>query len=199
MSDGFIYWYRQGWGASHAQQIIEALEGAGFLLGNPGNDLITLITNGPDSWGEQMPVARQELIESARLVASDEVNFQLWLNADIDVFTRIRRGKSGSAVLEFGLDGLTVAERERAIGAVARVLRDDLDHCVGFIVDRRGVTEEEDWDAVVWRRAPLTCGWPDSLGVRSENVAAHIQLAQAEGYPEPPLTFFGQRLSELAG
>ncbi|QLH24266.1 hypothetical protein [Streptomyces sp. Rer75] len=197
MSDGFIYWYRQGWGTSDARETIEALEGAGFLLGNPGNGLITLVTNGPDSWGEQMPVARQELIESAGLVAADEVNFQLWLNADTDVFTRIRRGESRSAVLEFGLDGLTVAEREWAIGAVARVLRGDLDHCVGFVVDRRGVTEEEDWDSVVWRRAPLTCGWPDILGVRSESVAAHIQLAQAEGYAEPPLTFFGQRFGEL--
>ncbi|MDW6059736.1 hypothetical protein SAZ11_19225 [Streptomyces sp. FXJ1.4098] len=197
MSDGFVYFYRRQWGATHAGEVIGALEGGGLQLGNPRTGLITLIESGPESWGEQVPATRELLIESAGLLAAGEVNFQFWLNGESDVFTRIRPLKGG-AVLEFGLDGLTAPEQKHVIGAVVRSLCGDRDRCVGFVVDRRGATEEADWDSIVLRGAPLQHGWPDTLGVRPEIAATHVQLAQAEGRVEPPLVIFGQRFGDEA-
>ncbi|MEU5638572.1 hypothetical protein [Streptomyces milbemycinicus] len=195
MSDGFFYWYRQGWSAADAREIIGALEGNGLQLSNPCTELITFITSGPESWGEQVPTTREMLIESSVLLSAGEVNFQLWLDGESDVFTRIRSLGSGVA-LEFGLDGLTVPEQERVIRAVMRARCGDRDRCVGFVLDRRGVTEEADWESIVLRGAPLQHGWPDALGVRPETAAAHVQLARAEGRVEPPLVIFGQRFGE---
>ncbi|MDX3231063.1 hypothetical protein [Streptomyces sp. ME19-01-6] len=196
MSDGFFYWYRQGWGgAADARKIIGALEASGLQLGNPSTGMITFVTSGPDSWGEQVPTTRDMLIESSALLAAGEVNFQLWLDGESDVFTRIR-ALEGGAALEFGLDGLTAPEQERVIRAVMRALCGERDRCVGFVVDRRGVTEEADWDSIVLRGASLQHSWPDALGVRPEIAAAHVQLGQAEGRVEPPLVVFGQRFGE---
>ncbi|GHJ31557.1 hypothetical protein TPA0910_59900 [Streptomyces hygroscopicus subsp. sporocinereus] len=197
MSDGFIYWCRRGWDAVDAGRVIRSCEAAGLQLSNPGTGLVTLIANGPDSWGEQIPTTRENLMDFAGLAAADEVNFQFWLDEETDVFTRVRRIETECAVLEFGLDGLEAPEQERVIGAVVQVLRGDRENCVGFVVDRRGATEEQDWDSVVLRGALLEHGWPDILGVRSEIAAAHGQLAQVAGRAEPPLTFFGQRCGEV--
>ncbi|MEV7089334.1 hypothetical protein AB0O07_26160 [Streptomyces sp. NPDC093085] len=147
--DGFAYWYQGVWDPVRMDFLVRDLDAAGVWLRNPSTGLISSITNGPDSWGEQVTVSRDELIEVAGLRATGEVNFQFWLDGDTDVFTRVRRLPGGGAVIEFGLDGMVEAEREHVIRAVDAAMRRFPGECLGLVVDRTGATEEEDWDRIV--------------------------------------------------
>lgn len=194
MSDGFIYWYRTGWEPADAQVLLQTLEAGGLSLGNPVTGRITAITNGPDSWGEQIPVHRFSLAHSAGLTDVEEFNFQLWVNGDADVFTRLRRLRGDIVVAEFGLDGLRVDEREQAVRTIVSAIRSELVRSIGFVVDRLGVAEEVDWDSAVTTGTAQLHAWPDTLAVRPEVTAGLPELGGVERWEEPPLVVFGRRL-----
>ena len=190
MSDGFYYWYRSARNAVSADRVIGVLEANGVVLANPATGGVTAVTNGPESWGEQVPIERAELLASLSLEAAEEVNFQLWLNDETDVFTRFRSMGSTMTVVEFGLDGMTASEKEEVISAVSQAVQTDRKGTVGLVVDRRGTTEDADWDSLV-AGAPLPLDdWPDLLGLRLDVAARHPQLAAAQGRVEPPLMIY---------
>ena len=194
MSDGFFNWYRTGWNPADAERLVHDLDAQGLRIDNPTTGLITQITSGPESWGEQEPVSRAQLVSNAGLSSAGEVNFQLWLSGDTDVFTRVRRLQGGAAVVEFSLDGLTLEEQECAIRAVSREIRAHPTRCIGFVLDRQGATEEVDWDGIIMSGADHLDSWPDTLAVRADVALRHPQLAAATGVEEPPLVLFGEVL-----
>lgn len=190
MSDGFYYWYRSARHALSAEQLVETLETHGVELANPSTGAISAITNGPESWGEQVPVARPDLFASLALNAAKEENFQLWLDGDTDVFMRFRRLGNETIVVEFGLDGMTAEEKETVIIAVSQAVEADKKETTGLVVDRRGLTEDVDWDGLVTGAVGRLDVWPDLLGVHPEVAARHPQLSRARGHMQPPLVVF---------
>ncbi|MEV5933157.1 hypothetical protein AB0L56_10510 [Streptomyces sp. NPDC052079] len=192
MSDGFYYWYsaQQDW--EGLEQVLHALATSGVHLAHPASRVVTAITNGPDSWGQQLPMERAALIELLTLTNSTEVNFQLWLNEQTDLFTRFRRLADGRMVVEFGLDGMSRAEQDMAVQAVSHLIDTDRDSTWGMVLDRRGLTEETDWDGVMLGQPVEIAEWPDALGVRPEVAARHPLLRRAQGVSRPPLVFFGE-------
>lgn len=192
MSDGFIYWYRTGWEPADAQVLLQSLGAGELSLSNPATGRITRITNGPDSWGEQVPVDRDSLVNDAGLTDIEEVNFQLWVNSYADVFTRLRRLRGDVVVAEFGLGGLRVDEREQAVRTIVGAIRSELVRSIGFVIDRLGVAEDVDWDSVVIKGAAQLTAWPDTLAVRPEVTARLPELAGVECREEPPLVVFGR-------
>ncbi|MCT7351017.1 hypothetical protein N4P33_02330 [Streptomyces sp. 15-116A] len=190
MSDGFFYWYSEPHDKRGVERLLHALEAYGVHLAHPTSHAITTITDGPDSWGEQLPVERGELVELLTLTDRPEVNFQLWLNEETDMFTRFRRLGAGRVVIEFGLDGMSPAEQERAIRAASHAVSADRDRTWGLVIDRRGLTEETDWDRVMQGGQVLLPRLPDLLGVRPEVATAHSQLSATRGEMEPPLVVF---------
>ncbi|WP_158692751.1 hypothetical protein [Streptomyces roseochromogenus] len=194
MSDGFFHWYRSGWVPADAERVVQDLDAQGLRLNNPTTGRITQITSGPESWGEQVPVSRDQLMSNAALTNAGEVNFQLWLSGDTDIFTRIRRLNGGVTVFEFGLDGLSLEEQEHAIRAISRQICADLTRCIGFVLDRQGVTEDVDWDDVIMHGANHLDSWPDTLAVRPDISIRHPQLAAAKRMEMPPLILVGEML-----
>ncbi|MGV9698147.1 hypothetical protein ACWDTR_20615 [Streptomyces sp. NPDC003470] len=192
MSDGFYYWYTGPQDRGGVERVLHVLETHGAHLAHPVSQVVTTLTNGPDSWGEQLPVERAELIGLLTLTDRAEVNFQLWLNEQTDMFTRFRRLSDGGLVVEFGLDGMWRTEQEVAVQAVSRVIDADRDGTWGVVLDRRGITEETDWDGVMLGRPVEVADWPDVLGVRPEVAARHPLLRKAQGVSRPPLVFFGE-------
>ncbi|MBC7274185.1 MAG: hypothetical protein H5T76_36695, partial [Streptomyces sp.] len=75
MSDGFCYWYRAVPGQVGAERILEVLEANGVPLANPVTGAITAVSNGPATWGEQIPVERAELLAMLSLETAQEFNF----------------------------------------------------------------------------------------------------------------------------
>ncbi|MFF9405773.1 hypothetical protein ACF1B0_09575 [Streptomyces anandii] len=194
MSDGFFHWYRSGWVPADVERLVRDLEAQDLRLSNPATGLITQIASGPESWGEQVPVSRDQFLSDAALTDDGEINFQLWLSGDTDVFTRLRRLGCGVVVVEFGLDGLSLQEQAHVVRAVSRVIHADLTRCIGFVLDRQGATEDVDWDDVVLSGASHLDSWPDALAVRPEILLRHPQLAAAQGTEMPPLILVGRLL-----
>lgn len=193
MNDGFFSWYRTGWGMDAAGRLLSTAVSAGLHVVNPGNQRVSLITNGPDSWGEQVFVTEHALLEHAALSAGTEVNFQLWLNSECDVFTRVRRLDGEDVVaLEFGLDGMTGEEQEHTVAVLTRMLRGDFADCFGFVVDRRGVSEELDWDGVFSGEAVHVAPLPDTFGLLAKHLATHPELDPDQAVRNGDLAVFGR-------
>lgn len=190
MSDGFFFWYTEPFARDGVERVLGALETQGVHLAHPESNAITVITNGPDSWGEQLQVSRAELVELLTLRDRAELNFQLWLNDETDMFTRFRRVSDRGLVVEFGLDGMWHAEREAAIRAVSLVVDAERARTFGVVVDRRGLTEEMDWDGLVLGRPVGVAEWPDRLEVRPEVAAEHAQLRSVHRNVERPLVTY---------
>lgn len=176
MGDGFFFWYREGWKADDADRVLRYLDGCGLEMRNPDTGNISLITNGPDSWGEQIFVAEDELLASATELSGGEVNFQLWFSGEVDIFTRIRRVSSDSVVLEFDIDALDLDEMEDVISAFTRPAIMD-DATLGFVADRSGRSEEVDWDAVMSGDVLPLASLPDMLGIRERDLGRHPELS----------------------
>ncbi|MCN9243539.1 hypothetical protein NGF19_22580 [Streptomyces sp. RY43-2] len=193
MTDGFVFWYRQAWRQGAPASLFRSSERAGLGLANPVSGRVTAITNGPGSWGEQVPVTSQQLAQIAESASDSEVDFQWWLDGETDVYVRIRRVHGDAAVIEFGLDGLG-ARQESVIGSITWVLQQTWSDCLGLVVDRSGATEDTDWDMVVLRGGPGIVRWPDTLAVPQAVAARSAQLAVAAGQVVPPLVVHGQSL-----
>jgi hypothetical protein len=192
VSDAFFHWYSASWSAGHPRALLQALEQENIRISNPGSGGISILTNGPESWGEQVFVSWEEFDSAASLAHANEVNFQLWLTDKTDVVTRIRRLQGGSVSIEFGLDGLLHDEQERVITSVAKVIRSWWPDCLGFVIDRRGPSLEINWDEVITKGQGDIDIWPvDALGVRQEIAARHPLLAREIGHLDPPLVIFG--------
>ncbi|MFD3484527.1 hypothetical protein [Streptomyces sp. NPDC058665] len=194
MSDGFVYWYEGDSNSDPAETLVAALEEAGLSLGNPSTGLVSSITNGPDSWGEQVFLTRGELVESVAVVrrsGGGEVNFQFWLDGETDVFTRVRRPADGDVtVIEFGLDGMDQAQQTEVVEAVRGVMRRRWAECRGFVIDRSGATEDEDWDGIVIDASSRFTRWPDAFALHADIAAAHTELSAFPARQEPPLVVF---------
>ncbi|WP_329384083.1 hypothetical protein [Streptomyces sp. NBC_01716] len=197
MSDGFVYWYEGDSSSDRAETLVAALEEAGLSLGNPSTGLVSAITNGPDSWGEQVFLTREELVESVagvRRSGGGEVNFQFWLDWETDVFTRVRRPDSGGVtVIEFGLDGMDRPQQNQVVEAVRVVMGERWAECLGFVIDRSGASEEEDWDGIVIDGSSRFTRWPDTFALRVSIVGAHTELSPFPSRQDPPLVVFERR------
>jgi hypothetical protein len=165
MSDGFIHWYLNEWSPRCAQRFVASLREAGIVLANPETKSAAWITNGPESYGEQVFVPAEELVEKLRSLGEGEINFQLWLDATTDVFTRVRKDLTDGVAVELSLDGLTYAEQTHVIAALVDVVDKRTADTAGFVVDRLGVTADVDWEAAVGGQPVVIPAWPDVLGL----------------------------------
>lgn len=191
MSDGFYYWYRQVWDTSRSLQLLDTLDRLGLRTANPATGLVTTLTSGPDSWGEQEPITTRELGPASGLVHGGALSLQLWLDAGTDLYTRFRALPNGGAAIEFGLDGLGEWQ-DRVVDSLSRAVHDSWQETAGYVIDRYGRTEDTEWDGVILDGGERIDGWPDELAVRESVAAHHAQLAGAEGMPSPPLVVFGR-------
>ena len=192
MSDGFFHWYRTGWEVGDADRLLQGVVAAGLHLANPATGRISVITNGPDSWGEQVFVSGLDLLKHMALETRTEANYQLWLDPDTDIFTRVRRLSETAVVVEFGLDGMTGPEQDRAVDALTRALRTAGANCFGFVVDRLGVTEELDWDAVMTGAPVRVLPLPDRFGIPAGYLPTHPELARDQVTLEGELAVFSR-------
>jgi hypothetical protein len=176
MSDGFLFWYEHGWGPQRAAARIAGLEAAGLMLGHPGDGRVTAISGEPDSLGEQIEVDRATVLRRAAVDTNSEFSFQYWIDADIDVFCTVRRIAADSVVQQMYLDGLSVAQQDFVVGAVLEQIRASPGQTFGIIVDRRGGSVGEDWDAIVGGTAHRVAVRADLVGLQRSVAVRHPEL-----------------------
>ncbi|MFD9502056.1 hypothetical protein [Streptomyces sp. NPDC060035] len=194
MGAGFFHSYHLGWTRVDAGTLLGDLEAAGLRLAHPVSGRIVLDSQdpaSPGSCGTRSPVSREQLLSIAGLERLDGIGVRLWVSHDMDVLMRIRRAGPRVAVAEFGLGELPPRELENAVRAIRLTVGRASVLCIGFVVDREGVTAGTDWDGVVVDGTAGLDEWPDVLAVREDIATRHPQLAALEPVDQSPWRVFG--------
>ncbi|MFH9471538.1 hypothetical protein ACH4LT_30350 [Streptomyces clavifer] len=194
MGAGFFHSYHLGWTRVDARNLLGDLEAAGLRLTHPVTGRIVLDSRDPGSpgaGGTRSPVSRDQLLSIAGLERLDGIGVRLWVSHDLDVLMRIRRAGRRVVAVEFGLAGLPPEERETAVRAIRETVGRASVLCIGFVVDREGVTAGTDWDGVVVTGTAYLDGWPDAVAVREDIASRHPQLAVMESVGQSPWRVFG--------
>ncbi|GGY76751.1 hypothetical protein [Streptomyces nitrosporeus] len=195
MVSGFFHSYHLGWARTDARTLLGDLEAAGLRIAQPDTGRILLDSHDPASpagtASTRSRVTRDQFLSLAGLERVPAVGVRLWVRHDLDVLMRIRRAGDRAVAVEFGLGGLPVPERERAVRAIRLTVGRASVLCIGFVLDRTGVSAGSDWDGLVVDGTALLDGWPDVLAVREGIAAAHPQLAALESVAQSPWRVFG--------
>lgn len=122
--------------------------------------------------GEQIGVDEERLADvlSWRLQG---VDFQWWLNADVDISCRFSNQPYGCEVQTFYLDGLTVNQVSLLETALIGYLCENVEiQTLGLVIDRTGATAGIcDWDEIIPDgRAGISC-FPDVLVLPRERLS----------------------------
>lgn len=119
-------------------------------LENPSSGMITMLS---EEDGTQIPVRVGQILQ---LISSrPETSFQWWFTDSRDLYCRFRFA-GRSICVEFGLDGLNDAEYDVVCGACTALCRllIDVGAGIGLVVDKRGGTEDAEWDHFFVERHP---------------------------------------------
>jgi hypothetical protein len=85
---------------------------------------------------------------------------------------------------------MTLLEREQVLAALVRILEADVADCLGCVIDREGVSEDLDWDALMAGADLPIAPRPNSFGIRRQFVARHPELAEAASVAQGGLEVF---------
>ncbi|ARF74917.1 hypothetical protein ACIOD0_22570 [Kitasatospora albolonga] len=191
MRAGFFYSYHLGWTGLDAATLLGDLEAEGLRPAHPATGYTVLVSLDFPSSGARSPVTREQLLSLAGLQRLQEVGFRLWVDEGSDFLVRIRKARGGVVAVEFSVGELPPEERERAVGAIRRTVGRASVLCIGFVVDRSGMTAATDWDGVVIEGGAHLDAWPDAVAVREETAARHPQLAVLDSVAISPWKVFG--------
>lgn len=200
MGAGFFYSYHLCWGTEDARTLMSGLEAEGLRFSHPVSGHTVLVgqnslAQGLLPIGACSPVTREEFLSLAAVRRLGVVGVRLWLDGRRHALLCIRRAQRGVTVLEFGLEGLSPAERDDVVRAVRRTVGRASLLCIGFVVDRTGATAETtDWAGLVVDGTALLEGWPELLAVREEIAAEHPQLCSLDSVEQSPWRVFGSAL-----
>jgi hypothetical protein len=192
MSDGFMIWFLRGVPTGH---VIDHLAGTGAALAYPiGEGKVSVL----DLEGTQEIVSREVFMPLLADNDSPSLTFQMWYSKAEDMVVTIQRNLPGASsdtasyAVTCYLDGLEIDQVESAIAGADRLMSESSDEVIGIVIDKRGSTEDFDWDAFI-ANPSTTPPTPDQLVVRREALerAAVDRDAWSMGRPTADLATFG--------
>ena len=158
MTDATIYWYAKPTTESRFGRLVGELAEHGLALRRAENGLARTI----DSVGRGHDMTVAELTRQVAEVGQGTatVSFQWWLQADTDVYCRVRAVAEGMVCQEFSLDGLNAAERSTVSRALWTAVWGHRGETIAWILDERGSLAELPLDEhVMTRLASLRSTW----------------------------------------
>jgi hypothetical protein len=178
MTAGFIYQYEVGWTKNAASAVLSSFEGLGLHIRNPSDGRVVAVSNEWESMGEPIVTDEHSLVDRLALNNRSEQSFNYWVEADVNVYCRVRRVASELVVQEYALDGLMPAQQDFVVRAIISIFLQRLATAVGLVVDRTGVSEDTDWDQVILANPVRMLEVPDLLVVTE---IASLQLGNTIG------------------
>ncbi|MFJ4002011.1 hypothetical protein ACIPWL_00875 [Streptomyces sp. NPDC090023] len=187
---GTFTWYVPAFSPASAQFLIDRLASSGLTVTHP-------LTDSLFGFRERAQGGRQPLMGGTGSLLSAladgeyrEVEFQGWMGSDESLAVVVRRLVDGTQKLTFRIADVPGPDREEVVAALVRTLDQDADHCLGFVIDRAGVTAGHDWDRVLFGPAEPVSAWPDTLGILRTSLPAHPELAGVPHTDYGPLVVF---------
>ncbi len=159
------------WNPSSAESLVASAGEVGIYLANPANGRITELSE----LGEQIPADRGRIVADISLSGTGEVTFQFWIDEDVDVVCVVRRWKERGASVRLFVDGLDWVQRTAvAQWGIAAGL--SWPAAAAFVVDRRGKSEDEDWEDWAESGSGAVEDAPELLAVRGADAGAGSTL-----------------------
>ncbi|MFJ6614485.1 hypothetical protein ACIQPT_29865 [Streptomyces sp. NPDC091289] len=175
MADGFIQWYREAaTAAAFAEQvalfaefgirIVHPVRGAAMVLDIEGDDVLM----------------RPEELGSLLGLRIASLTFNWWLTSDTNVIDAYAPEALGRETQTLWLDGLCPDEAQRVEAAVASAATRLPVPTRAVIVDRYGISDPDDWDALALYDGTDIPVLPDRV-IAQEPIAERILRAAAPG------------------
>ena len=165
MSDGFMIWFLRG---EPTARVVDHLTGTGATLAYPlGEDKVSVL----DIEGTQEIVSRKVFMPLLEDNNSPSLTFQMWYSTAEDMVVTIQRRLTGASpdaafyAVTCYLDGLEIDQVGSAVAGADQLLSASPDEVIGIVIDKRGSTEDFDWDAFI-ANPSTTPPAPDRLVVR---------------------------------
>ncbi|MFJ7157145.1 hypothetical protein ACIQUQ_19645 [Streptomyces sp. NPDC101118] len=144
MADGFIRWYRESAATSVFAQQVELFAEQGIVLPHPVRGVPFVL----DVEGEQVPMEQEELgLLLGHRIA--DITMTWWFSANTNIIDTFAYEPLGCEIQTLWLDGLTFEEAARVEAAVTVAATKLPVPTRAVIVDRRGISDPEDWDSLV--------------------------------------------------
>ncbi|WP_405551741.1 hypothetical protein [Streptomyces sp. NBC_01171] len=174
---GVFIWYHPAFTHASAQTLIDRLASSGLAVIHPLTD--NLFGFRETAQGRRQPLVGGigSLVSALAEGEYRNVEFQCWMGNDESLAVAVRRLDDDTQKLTFRIADIPAHDREEAVAALVRTLDQDSDDCLGFVIDRAGVTAEHDWDRVLSRPGEPVSVWPDTLGILRTRLPAHPELA----------------------
>jgi hypothetical protein len=172
VSDGFVIWFLRG---KPTGRVVDQLAATGAALAPPiGEDQVSVL----DLEGNRRLVSRGAFTTLLEDNDSLSLTFQMWYSRSEDMVVTVRRNltetSSGTAFYSVTcyLDGLEFDQVESAISGADQIASASSDEVIGIVIDKRGSTEDFDWDAFI-ADPSTTPPAPDRLVVRRDAIERH--------------------------
>ncbi|MGW0087223.1 hypothetical protein [Streptomyces sp. NPDC003393] len=187
---GFFTWYVPKLDSARAHQLLTHLEDAGLSAVHP-------LTNALFGFRE-MPVGNREPLMGERAALSaaladdrySKIEFTCWKGCDQSLTGIVRRTDEPTQSITLRLTGIPVTDREEAVAALVRTLDQGAADCLGFVIDRAGVSAAQDWDRILVGDGGRFTVWPDIVGILRDRVGDHPEPADSEPTACGPLDVF---------
>ncbi|MFD3791492.1 hypothetical protein [Streptomyces cyaneofuscatus] len=143
MADGFIQWYREDLTTADFAEQAEIFSEFGIKLIHPNKNAALVL----DIEGDDVPMSQEELGSLiGRRFAT--LTFHWWLTADSNVIDTYEAVPVGRETQTLWLDGLHPDEVQRVESAVMAAATRLPAPTRAVIVDRRGISDPDDWDSI---------------------------------------------------
>ncbi|MDR7380933.1 hypothetical protein [Promicromonospora iranensis] len=172
MSDGFMIWFLRG---EPTERVVDHLAATGATLAYPiGEGQVSVI----DLEGTREIISSECFVPLLEDNDSPSLTFQMWYSKSEDMVVTVRRNltetSSGTAFYSVTcyLDGLEFHQVESAISGADQLASASSDEVIGIVIDKRGSTEDFDWDAFI-ADPSTTPPAPERLVVRRDAIEHH--------------------------
>ncbi|MFE9538515.1 hypothetical protein [Streptomyces sp. NPDC006691] len=192
-SKGFFTWYRTALTRASAQNLIDQLAATGLFVQHPLTDQVFGFRDTVLGKREPLVGGAPTLLSALASDAYRKVEFKGWTGRDKSLLVSVRRLDGTAQKLTFHIaDIADIADpgREEAVAALVRTLDQDPDHCLGFVVDRTGVSAAEDWDRILTGTGGQPTVWPDTVGILRNRVGNHPEPSGGKPTAHGPLDVF---------
>ncbi|MEU6220388.1 hypothetical protein ABZ845_23155 [Streptomyces sp. NPDC047022] len=189
----FFTWYLPAPTGTSSRALLARLEAAGLSAAHP-------LTGALIGFQETAESRRTPLVGGPDVLAASladgryrDVEIHCWMGPDQCLAAQVRRIGPTVQRFTFQIADVPEADRGQAVAALVRTLDQDAAHCLGFVIDRSGASEGQDWDGILTGSGGRLAVWPDIVGIQRDRLPSHPELAAAKPTEYGGLAVFHRR------
>ncbi|MET7930337.1 hypothetical protein ABZT43_41845 [Streptomyces sp. NPDC005349] len=134
-TDGFFTWYQPPLTPATTQALLNSLEVSGLSAVHPLSDALFGFCETREGKREPLTGGTENLLSALTDEQYRAIEFACWMGYDQHLATTVEDVDDATQKLTFQLTEIPEPDREEAVAALARTLDQNLENCLGFVVD----------------------------------------------------------------